>query len=141
MTRANLLVYTEAPRARMERWLDELVGDGVLDVDSDDDGELVWTVRGAARSTRGPERLEDALKLADLKAGVSRNQAMIRRVGGLAMARAGAGSEEGEKSVLLSGLLSLVFGPLGWFYAAPLRRRSRPRCCSWSSPSSSRSSC
>ena len=47
LTRPNLQFVTGVPRAKLDKWLDQLVADGVLDVDADDDGEMVWGVRGA----------------------------------------------------------------------------------------------
>src|SRR4051794_3619444 len=60
MTRANVLFYTQAPRKKLGAWLDELVADGVLEVDADNDGEMLWSVRGAKRPESGPLTLEDA---------------------------------------------------------------------------------
>ena len=67
LTRANLLFYTRAPRRKVDRWLDEMLKEGFLDIDSDDDGEMVWNVRGAARSTAGPTRIEDVTRLERLR--------------------------------------------------------------------------
>lgn len=125
LTRANLQFVTGVPRARLEKWLDELVADNVIDVDSDDTGELMWTVRGAERAARGPEKPEEIKKLADLKrevAGGASSALVLSRVGAAAssLTRPGAAGEP-HKSLVASGLLSLFFGPLGWLYAAPLK--------------------
>ena len=122
LTRANLQFVTGVPRPKLAKWLDELVADGVLDVDADDEGEMVWGVRGAARAQKGPEKPEDVKKLGDLKAEVSAGSAATALVkyGGSA-ARTLVASGEGKKSLVASGLLSFFFGPLGWLYAAPLK--------------------
>lgn len=121
LTRTNLLVATEVPRARIDGWLTELVRDGVLEVDSDAEGELLWRVRGAVRPNRGPATVNDLHKLAKLRDeldGASPSTLAVRPSSVLL----GPSSQRPEhKSVLASGLLSLVFGPFGWLYAAPLR--------------------
>jgi hypothetical protein len=121
-TRANLQFVTAVPRGKLGKWLDELVADGVLDVDSDDEGELLWTVRGAARATTGPTAPEEVKKLADLKREVAaaRETTALARVGaGAALAVPHGGDR--HKSLIASGVLSFFFGPLGWLYAAPLK--------------------
>jgi hypothetical protein len=124
LTRANLQFVTGVPRAKLEKWLDQLVADGVLDVDADDEGEMVWGVRGAARAQKGPEKPEEVKKLADLKqevAGSSAGNAMALVKVGAGAARSLVAAGEGKKSLVASGLLSFFFGPLGWLYAAPLK--------------------
>lgn len=131
LTRANVLFFTHAPRRKADRWLEALVKEGVLDLDSDDQGELLWSVRGADRPERGPERVEDVLRLDELRQEVRRGAPAPSRRATLtlspapvaprnlaqqALARSG-----GEKSLLASGLLSLLLGPVGWLYAGPLR--------------------
>ncbi len=134
LTRANLLFYTKAPRKRMGAWLDELVADGVLEVDADAEGEMVWAVRGAVRPPAGAEKIEDAGQPpADAGGDLS---ARLERLKKDALVRVGTGAglqlaqqaktllkprKEGDKSLIVSGLLSLFFGPLGWLYAAPWR--------------------
>jgi len=123
LTRANLVFVTGVPRAKLEKWLDQLVADGVLDVDADDEGEMVWGVRGAARAQKGAEKPEDVKKLADLKqevAGSSANAVALVKVGAGA-ARSLVAAGEGKKSLIASGLLSFFFGPLGWLYAGSLK--------------------
>lgn len=126
LTRANLQFVTGVPRAKLEKWLDQLVADGVVDVDADDDGEMLWGVRGAARASTGPQKPEDVKKLADLKQEVAGSSAAASSA--LALMKVGAGAAhslvatgEGKKSLVASGLLSFFFGPLGWLYAAPLK--------------------
>jgi hypothetical protein len=124
LTRANLMAYTKAPRKRMERWLDEMIAEGVVEVDSDDEGEMVWTVRGAVRPASGPTSMGELEKVASLRAELGHARTALTlatRAGGLALRRGGSGREGEEKSVAASAVLSLIFGPLGWLYAAPLR--------------------
>ena len=135
MTRANVLFYTKAARKQAGKWLDELVADGVLEVDADAEGEMVWSVRGARRPDRGAETLADAgtppeEDKIDLVAKMAklREQALssvAKSSGGLVLAGRAAGlvrpSKPGDKSLVASGILSLLFGPLGWLYAAPYK--------------------
>jgi hypothetical protein len=124
LTRANLMAYTKAPRKRMERWLDEMVAEGVVEFDSDDEGEMVWTVRGAVRPTSGPTTMAEIEKLSSLRAELGHTRTALTlatRASGLTLGRGGHGRGGDEKSVLASAALSLFFGPFGWLYAAPLR--------------------
>ena len=134
LTRANILFLTRAPRRKAGRWLEALVSEGVLDFDSDDDGETIWTVRGAARPARGAERIEDVLKLEDLSQQVRRSSGSSARGAGLAagamlhvpggargLVQQALAREGGEKSLLVSGLISAFAGPFGWLYAGPGR--------------------
>ena len=91
---------------------------GGLDVDVADDGEMLWTVRGADRPRSAPETVAEWERLGALSREVARAPgALVARAlgGGL------TGGPGEKKSVLASGVLSLVLGPLGWLYAAPLR--------------------
>jgi hypothetical protein len=140
LTRVNLSVYSGAPREKVERWLDNLVNAGVLELDSDDDGELLYRVRGAARPATGAtavgevvkrRRLEgEARKLTrrsaappddDPASALARiekqTRALARRAGTAAALRGGGG----DRSVIASAALSFFLGPLGWLYAAPLK--------------------
>jgi hypothetical protein len=119
LTRANLQFYTGVGRAKLERWLDELVGGGVLEVDSDDAGELAWTVTGAQRPAQGATHVADVVKLEQLKGEVASTRALVRRAASDVLAPRTSGGE--SKSLVASGALSFFFGPLGWLYAAPLR--------------------
>ena len=118
LTLAHVQHLTGASRDRSKRWLDAMAVAGVLDVDVADDGEMLWTVRGADRPRSGPETVAEWERLGALSREVARAPgALVARAlgGGLT-----GGSGE-KKSVLASGVLSLVLGPLGWLYAAPLR--------------------
>src|SRR5438270_4098605 len=90
LTRANLQFVTAVPRGKLEKWLDQLVADGVLDVDADDDGEMVWGVRGAARAATGPQKPEEVKKLADLKQEVAAGASSAASA--LAVMKMGAGA-------------------------------------------------
>jgi hypothetical protein len=124
LTRSNLLAHTRIPRDKLDRWLNEMVRERLLELDSDDDGEIVWKVRGSARPSRGARHAR-------------RHQSQIEAVGGRGSAHVGrehsrsgrrasrsiglgAGREE-KKSLIAAGALSFFFGPLGWLYAAPLK--------------------
>src|SRR3954471_19568816 len=60
MTRANVQAFTKAPRESIQKWMDAMVTDGVAELDSDDAGEMHWTVRGSARSANGPRTIGEA---------------------------------------------------------------------------------
>jgi hypothetical protein len=126
LTRANLQFVTGVPRAKLGKWLDQLVADGVLDVDSDDEGEMIWGVRGAARSVNGPTSPGEVKKLGDLKREVNSSVALVKAGAASLGLRDIAGSlgrtqSANHKSLIASGLLSFFFGPLGWLYAAPVK--------------------
>ena len=56
LTRANVQFYTGAKRAQVDRWLDKLVGSGVLEVDADVDtlrAALHWGDADFAPSATG----------------------------------------------------------------------------------------
>jgi hypothetical protein len=124
LTRANVQFVTGVPRVKLEKWLDQLVADGVLDVDADDEGEMVWGVRGAARAGTGPTKPEDVKKLGDLKREVggaaSAATALVKYSGGAARSLLRTDGEN-KKSMIASGLLSFFFGPLGWLYAGSFK--------------------
>jgi hypothetical protein len=132
-TRANLQFYTGLDRAKLERRLDELVGSGVLEVDSDDGGELIWTVAGARRPADGPTDVAEAQKLDRLRSEIAPSPSAPSKSGALVKrARTAAAlatpSTSGGKSLIASGALSFFFGPLGWLYAAPLKE-ALPAIC------------
>jgi hypothetical protein len=121
LTRANLQFATGTPRKQMERWLDALVVEGVVEVDPDDSGDLVYSVRGAARSSSGATSVADVVKLEALARQVRKPAkalvpAILKRPESL-LAPAG----DGQKSIVASAALSFFLGPIGWLYAAPLR--------------------
>ncbi len=126
LTRANIQFYVKEPRKKIEAWLQKLVTDGVLDFDSDDAGEVLWTVQGADRPKTGVTSITDLVKLNELR-GSTPSSALARSAGSGLARRAWPGMRdltrvgEGEKSLIASGALSFVLGPLGWLYAAPLQ--------------------
>ena len=142
LSRAHVQYHTGLARRQLNKWLDEMVGEGVLEVDVDDDGEMLWRVPGAARPIDGAKtfaelekvgriREEARRKLREGRAG-GRGRPRARDGGdddtlglGLALARRASSSLEprdpdNRKSLLLSAGLSF-FGPLGWLYAGSLR--------------------
>jgi hypothetical protein len=136
LTRAHVQYHTGLPRKQLNKWLDEMVGEGVLECDVDDDGEMLWNVPGAARPIDGPRTFAELEKVGrireearkKLREGRSRSRARVEEdaIGiGLALARRGPSSvepsdSEHRKSLLLSAGLSF-FGPLGWLYAGSLK--------------------
>ncbi|MEO6951209.1 MAG: hypothetical protein ABI321_05295 [Polyangia bacterium] len=125
LNRVNLQVLTGVPRKKLERWLDEMVGSEMLEVDSDDVGELEWSVVGAERSRTGTTSVSDLKKLDGLRSSLPSSSTALARVAGTALARRGSvalgrGGAE-EKSVVASAALGFFLGPLGWLYAAPLK--------------------
>lgn len=118
LTRVNLQVLTGVPRKKLEQWLDAMVAEGTLEVDSDDQGEMIWSVVGAERSKTGTTSVADIKKLDGLKRSIGpMPTALVRHAASGALL--GRGGE--EKSVIASGALSFVLGPVGWLYAAPLK--------------------
>ena len=118
LTLAHVQHLTGAPRDRSKQWLDAMTVADVLEADVTDAGEMLWTVRGAERPRSGPETIAELERLEALTRDVaSTPRALARAALGGAVARPGGDA----KSVAASGVLSLVLGPLGWLYAAPLR--------------------
>jgi hypothetical protein len=121
LTRMNLLAYTHAPRERIEQWMNELVVADLAELDSDEDGEVLWRIRGAKRSTQGPRSMDEISKLERLMREVDAEPSrglvlspklQTRIVDPVAI--------RDEKSIIASGLVSFFLGPVGWLYAAPL---------------------
>src|SRR5262245_33420004 len=105
LTRANLQEMTGCPRKDVESFMSQLLLAGVVDMDVGADGEAEWKVRGAKRRPQGPVEAKAALNL--VLAGQSALKALE--------------PSKGQKSVLMSGGLSLLLGPFGWLYAGPFR--------------------
>jgi hypothetical protein len=118
LTLAHVQHLTGASRDRSKQWLDAMTVGGVLDVEVADDGEMIWTVRGAARPRSGAETVAEWERLETLTREVASapTALAVRALGGGLVRTSGE-----KKSVVASGALSLVLGPLGWLYAAPLR--------------------
>jgi hypothetical protein len=111
-------------RLQLDRWLDEMVKERLLELDSDDDGEIVWKVRGSARPSRGPETLGDIDKRSKLSEEVDRltsGASLAMKAAGFAKSATSDASQKERKSMVASGALSFFFGPVGWLYAAPLK--------------------
>lgn len=125
LTRANLLAVTEAPRAKLDGWMSALVTDGIAEIDSDDDGEVLWRVRGAERPKTGPRSVAEihAWDRLNREVGTTPSAPTPTRLEARFLPRDDddAGAVGDEKSLVASGLLSFVFGPFGWLYAAPLK--------------------
>jgi len=118
LTLAHVQHLTGAARDKSKQWLDAMTVDGVLEAEVADDGEMLWAVRGAERPRSGPETIAELERLEALTKQVAgAPRALVRAGLGGALARPGGD----DKSVVASGLLSAVLGPLGWLYAAPLR--------------------
>lgn len=123
LTRANLLAVTEVPRSKLDGWMSALVADGIAELDSDEDGEVLWRVRGAERPKGGPRSVAEMHAWDRLNREVGTAPSPGSAVGGTALAllpRDDAPPGD-EKSLVASGVLSFVFGPFGWLYAAPLK--------------------
>jgi hypothetical protein len=119
LTRANVQFYTGADRRQMERWLDEMLKAGALEFDSDDAGEILYTVPGADRPSDGPTNLAAAKKLDELRKQLPQKSLAKRGDSVSSLLRSGMGGR--ERSLVASGALSFFLGPLGWLYAAPLK--------------------
>jgi hypothetical protein len=123
LTLAHVQHLTGTSRAKTKVALDAMTVEGLLEADVADDGEMIWSVRGAERPRSGPETVAELEKLEAQGAQVATGGAASRALATLARAGAAGLARRGpeEKSVLASGALSLVLGPVGWLYAAPLR--------------------
>ncbi len=184
LTRANLQYHSGESSRRAKQWLKNLMADGVLEVASNTDGDLEWTVVGAKRPADGPRTFDEKERIERLMGEVAvdfeakqaanaarREQALAEKREQLALIKAErrdqldvieAGEEtpalgdddspgllarlrqrfsardaidiasearseldeprkKQEKSLLWSGGLSLILGPLGWLYAGSFR--------------------
>jgi hypothetical protein len=121
LTAAHVQHLTGAPREKVKRWLDAMTAAGVLDVDVDAEGEMIWTVRGAERAPNGPATIAEMEKLERLAAQVGATGGSARAIATASKVVGLARPGEDRKSVVASGVLSLFLGPMGWLYAAPLR--------------------
>lgn len=57
LSRANISFYTGVPAKQAEKWLDELLREAIVEIDTDDDGEIVYNVTGAKRPEGGSTAL------------------------------------------------------------------------------------
>ena len=121
LTLVHVQHLTGAARDRTKEWLDAMTVDGALDVDVSDSGEMIWTVRGAERPRSAPETIAEFERLGALSREVARASSSAGLVAKAALGTGLARTGGDKKSVAASGVLSLVLGPFGWMYAAPLR--------------------
>jgi hypothetical protein len=91
LTVVNLQYHTGASRRNVQKWLDQMVRDGHLDMDSDDEGELVFHVLGSRRPTEGPRTFAERDRLHALTRQVqgemARKNALAQRSAAEAQAR------------------------------------------------------
>jgi hypothetical protein len=143
LSRAHLQYHTGLSRQRLNRYLDELTTEGVLECEVDDEGEMLWMIPGAERSASGPRTFAELgrgrgaggdgrARGADRARSGRRTRddaddafASLGRAAALTLAgKRGelTAKKEGEKqkSLAVSAGLSLL-GPLGWLYAGSLR--------------------
>jgi hypothetical protein len=92
LTLVHVQHLTGESRDRTKEWLDAMTVDGALDVDVADDGEMLWSVRGAERPRTGAETIAEWERLDALTKEVARAPTALaaRAVGG-ALARSGGG--------------------------------------------------
>jgi hypothetical protein len=124
LTRIAIVTLTGVPVRKVQTWLDAMVQDELLEVDSDDAGELVWRVPGVSRPPVAPRTVDEVLRLESLGREVQRSTALARRPDHL------PATVDGKKSVVASTALSFFLGPLGLLYAAP-SRISVPVAVAW----------
>lgn len=136
LTRTNLLYYTSVSIKQADKFLDEMITEGLLEFDNDHAGELVYTVRGANRPHTGPTTFIrcNACKAvtfsgkqctrcgANLQATPLLSTALNAWGAQTALAAAkpfASGlvqSARGPKSLVAGAALGLL-GPFGWMYA------------------------
>jgi hypothetical protein len=132
MTRANLQYWTGVARRGLNKRLDELVADGVLEADVDDDGEMFWKVPGAARAPDGPRTIAEHDRRPAAAGTPGRGRpSEVEAVAALALTRAeralgqrpGQAIEAGpgQRSMVVAAALALFTGPFGWLYAGSLK--------------------
>ncbi len=135
LSAANIQYYTGSNRSQQNQWLQEMLADGIVELDSDDNGELLWLVPGANRPAT-PTSFAEANTLNNKRkkhsgeaiiniAQQTNWQKLREELTGEAKSnlrkdlRKNLGNK-GTKSVALSGALSLL-GPCGWLYAGSWR--------------------
>jgi hypothetical protein len=125
LTLAHIQYATGAKRTQLDGWLDQLVLEGVLDLEVSGDGEMTYSVRGAQRARGGPSTFAEMEKNGRRKPAKARAGDVDLARQALALANQAQQaltqkSEKGDKSLALSAGFSLL-GPVGWFYAAPIK--------------------
>ncbi|PJB35278.1 MAG: hypothetical protein CO108_26150 [Deltaproteobacteria bacterium CG_4_9_14_3_um_filter_63_12] len=119
LTTAHLQYHSGAPRKNVEQWCKELLAEDFFGIDGDHPDEMAYEVVGAHRAKNGPKSFEEMEKMDSMKGEL----VVAKRVAKGALAATGGESvwslspPEGKKSLLISGGLSLFFGPLGLLYA------------------------
>ena len=122
LTLAHVQHLTGASREKTKKALDAMTVEGVLTADIADDGEMIWSVLGAERPKSGPQTVAELERMRSLSAEVAGSKSAIARTAGAFSGAAALAARSGDqKSIVASGGLSLILGPLGWLYAAPLR--------------------
>lgn len=122
LTLAHVQHLTGEPRVRCKQFLDELTVAGQLEADIAENGEMIWSVRGAERPATGAQTVAELEKIEALTAEVARAGSSPKALLARTAASAALAPRGGDqKSLVGSGVLSLVLGPVGWIYAAPLR--------------------
>ncbi len=135
LTQTNLSFYTGFSHKQVRRHLDEMIKQGLLDFDSDDEGEFLYKVRGSVRPSSGPQTLVRCTscgkasvqgtrcnrcgqfldtRLATLSQGATRASSALTLLqqGARGLTQTG----QGEKSLVVGAALGLL-GPFGWLYA------------------------
>ncbi|HEU5059381.1 MAG TPA: hypothetical protein VFU21_22765, partial [Kofleriaceae bacterium] len=93
LSRAHVQYHTGVARRQVNRWLDERVGEGVLEVDVDDEGEMLWKVPGAARPIDGPKTFADLEKVGRIREEARRKRREGRAGRGRPRARDDVGDD------------------------------------------------
>lgn len=126
MTRGHALEYGEVifglSRDGLRASIDALVDEGVVLADGpDDDALLLWP--GENRPSLGPKTVEEAKTLDRLDREAAIPVPVKTPKWMLAPPKRDESAEAlvDKKSVLASGALGFLFGPVGWIYAAPLK--------------------
>ena len=102
LTQANLQYHTRLPRRKLRAWLEAMVGEGVLDMDVDDAGEIVYTVPGAERPPSGARTFAEYERLGTLHGQIAAERG--RQSHGRRPARGTAARSGGRTRGLLSEL-------------------------------------
>jgi hypothetical protein len=108
----TLRITSALPKELIEKTLDKMTVEGALEMNTDDAGNLSWSVLGTPRSTTGPESIAQYQMLDRVRGEVALEH---KRSSSSALAVGGE-----RKSILASTALSFFFGGFGLLYAAPL---------------------
>ncbi len=100
LTQANLQYFAQVPRKKLNKWIDELLDDGLLDIDVSEDGELQYTVPGARRSADGPSTAEAYERKREMVAEAKR-RILARRAGKSIQTKSKKSSENAKPSTSL----------------------------------------